>query len=358
MSVDVNFEDLTVNLSGKPILHGVNLRVPAGAFVTLLGPSGSGKTTTLNVVAGFVERAGGHVRVGGRAIDAIPAHARNIGFLFQNYALFPHMTVGENIAFPLRARKIPAARRREMVAASLELVQLPDMNARSVQSLSGGQQQRVALARALVFNPSLLLLDEPLAALDKQLRETMQLELRRIQVETGTTTIAVTHDQVEAMSMSDLIAIMNDGRVVQVGAPEEVYRHPADLFVATFLGEANLLPVEAGQVVGLRHRSSASSEDGTGVIRPEDVVLLTAPSEDSVTGEVLTHVYQGNRRRVTVRCESLAEPLVVSVPPSGSDLTVGQSVEVAVRGTQIHVVPRTTAVDAGRTAPVPVVAEH
>jgi putative spermidine/putrescine transport system ATP-binding protein len=341
MSVNVTFDNLTVDLGGNRILDGVDMEIPAGSFVTLLGPSGSGKTTTLNVLAGFVDRSGGHVLVGDRTIDDVPTHERNIGFLFQNYALFPHMNVGDNIAFPLQARKISAGQRKQMVADALRLVQLPDMQGRSIRSLSGGQQQRVALARALVFNPALLLLDEPLAALDKQLREAMQLELKRIQLETGTTTVAVTHDQVEAMSMADLVAIMNAGRLAQVGTPEQVYRRPADLFVATFLGEANLLPVSKGRVVGFRHRATPSLSDGTGVVRPEDVRLFAQPQDDTVSGRVELSVFQGNRRRVSVRCAGIESPLVVSAPPDLFPAEVGQEVHVALRGESLHVVPGT-----------------
>lgn len=338
MSVNVTFQDLTVDLGGNRILDGVDMEIPAGSFVTLLGPSGSGKTTTLNVLAGFIERSGGHVRVGDKTIDDVPAHKRNIGFLFQSYALFPHMNVGDNIAFPLQARKTSAARRKELVADALRLVQLPGMEGRSITSLSGGQQQRVALARALVFKPLLLLLDEPLAALDKQLREAMQLELKRIQLETETTTIAVTHDQVEAMSMADLVAIMNAGRLAQVGTPEEVYRRPGDLFVATFLGEANLLPVHDGHVRAFRHRATPNLREGTGVVRPEDVALFPTPQEDTVVGRVELSVFQGTRRRVSVRCAGLDSPLVVSAPPNMFVGEVGHDVHVALRGESLHVV--------------------
>jgi putative spermidine/putrescine transport system ATP-binding protein len=213
------------------------------------------------------------------------------------------------------------------------------MQNRAIRSLSGGQQQRVALARALVFNPALLLLDEPLAALDKQLREAMQLELKRIQLQTGTTTVAVTHDQVEAMSMADLVAIMNAGRLAQVGTPEEVYRRPADLFVATFLGEANLLPVEDGRVVGFRHRATPSLPNGTGVVRPEDVQLFAEPQDDTASGRVELSVFQGTRRRVSVRCAGLDLPLVASAPADLVPAEVGGEVHVALRGRSLHVVP-------------------
>jgi putative spermidine/putrescine transport system ATP-binding protein len=242
------------------------------------------------------------------------------------------MSVGENIAFPLRARKIPADRRKDMVDAALHLVQLPDMRNRSVGSLSGGQQQRVALARALVFEPTLLLLDEPLAALDKQLREAMQLELKRIQVETGTTTISVTHDQVEAMSMSDLVAIMNQGRLAQVGTPEEVYRQPADLFVATFLGEANLLEVRSGGLAGFGSAATTSRPEGIAVVRPEDIELVPgSAAPGTVEGKVEHSVFQGNRRRLSVRCASLPDPVVVSGSPERGNVGVGDAVGLRLR---------------------------
>jgi ABC-type spermidine/putrescine transport systems, ATPase components len=344
MSVAVTFDQLTVDLGGNRILDGVDLTIPAGSLVTLLGPSGSGKTTTLNVLAGFTKRSGGHVLVDGDAIDDLPPHKRNIGFLFQNYGLFPHMTVSENIGFPLRARKLPAARRRELVAQALDLVQLPGMQERSIGSLSGGQQQRVALARALVFEPGLLLLDEPLAALDKQLREAMQFELKRIQTETGTTTVAVTHDQVEAMSMADLVAIMNDGRIAQVGTPEEVYRRPADLFVATFLGEANLLPVDHGRVVGFGNPVDGGTNlpaDVVAVVRPEDVEIVDATPDftGTLTATVESVVFQGSRRRVTVRSTVDTKSVVISAPANGPALDIDAVVAIRLRGDRVHAVP-------------------
>jgi putative spermidine/putrescine transport system ATP-binding protein len=313
MSVSVSITSLTVHLSGTRILDQVDLMVPAGSFVTLLGPSGSGKTTTLNVLAGFAEATSGHVLLGDRPLDGLPASKRDIGFVFQNYALFPHLTVAQNVEFPLLARKIPKERRRELVAGALELVRLPETGPRPVRSLSGGQQQRIALARALVFSPSLLLLDEPLAALDKQLREAMQIELKRIQRETGTTTIAVTHDQAEALSMSDLVAIMNGGRIEQVGSPEEVYRRPATRFVAEFLGEANLLEVRSGRVeaFGLPVQGAA---EGTTIIRPEDLVLTDAATA-TVKATVTGVVYQGSRLRLSATADGCTRPLVVTAVP-------------------------------------------
>lgn len=344
MSVTVSIEDLDVRIDGNHILDHVSLTVAAGSFVTLLGPSGSGKTTTLNVLAGFIRKTGGQVRFDDRVIDDLPPHERNIGFLFQNYALFPHMTVGQNIEFPLQARRIPANKRRALVSDALELVRLPHLTDRSVRSLSGGQQQRVALARALVFEPSLLLLDEPLAALDKQLRETMQVELKRIQTESGTTTLAVTHDQVEAMSLADVVAIMDQGQIVQLGSPEEVYRRPATLFVARFLGEANLIPVADDKAVAIGTPIDSAGGKVIAVARPEDLDLVDKDAPGPRTEGTVEHVvYQGTRYRVTVRCAGLDAPLVVSFPPHEhlDRVSAGDTVHVAVREGILHTVPDT-----------------
>ncbi|WP_218617512.1 ABC transporter ATP-binding protein [Cryptosporangium aurantiacum] len=329
----MSIDRLTVDLGGARILDEVSLTVPAGCFATLLGPSGSGKTTTLNVLAGFTDPGSGDVRIGGRSLTGVPPHRREIGVVFQNYALFPHLSVGRNIEFPLLARKVDRATRRERVAEALRLVHLPDVADRSVRSLSGGQQQRIALARALVFAPQLLLLDEPLAALDKQLREAMQLELKRIQRETGTTTIAVTHDQVEALSMSDIVAIMQDGKIVQVGSPEEVYRRPATRFVAGFLGEANLLPVVDGKTALFGNPVDGS---GTTVLRPEDLELTAADHPGTVAATVTEVVYQGARLRLTVAADGT--PIVVSAVPG--DLAhrpeIGDAVGVRHRGGELR----------------------
>lgn len=340
MSVSVEIDGLCVRLSGTSILRGVDLAVPAGSFLTLLGPSGSGKTTTLNVLAGFTAPSSGRVLLGARPIDGVPPNKRDIGLVFQNYALFPHLNVARNVEFPLLARKIDKQRRRELVARALELVQLSDAGPRSVRSLSGGQQQRVALARALVFSPALLLLDEPLAALDKHLREAMQLELKRIQRETGTTTIAVTHDQVEALSMSDLVAIMDGGRIEQIGTPEEVYHRPATAFVARFLGEANLLPVRGGRVEALALPVEGSAE-GTTVVRPENLALAGAGDVGAVPGTVGDVVFQGHRWRVTVTVTGLAKPLVLSAPVTASGPLPATGDQVSVRHTGAG--PRTLA---------------
>src|SRR5580698_10457944 len=235
-------------------VRGISLDIRSGEFLTLLGPSGSGKTTMLMMIAGFEVPTAGDIAIDGRSVVTLPPHKRNIGMVFQSYALFPHLTVADNIAFPLKQRGVDRATRARLVEESLELVQLPGYQARYPRQLSGGQQQRVALARAIVFRPRLLLMDEPLGALDKQLRESLQLEMRRLHADLGITFIYVTHDQQEALTMSDRIAVMNHGLIAQIGTPEDLYDRPCDQFVASFIGESNFFPcvvlgIEDGMVV-------------------------------------------------------------------------------------------------------------
>ena len=238
----LQIRDLTKSYDGKSLaLDRVSLTARRGEFVTFLGPSGSGKTTTLMVIAGFEAADGGSITVDGVALDGVPPHKRGIGVVFQNYALFPHRTALQNVMFPLLMRRVPKAAAARRAQEMLDLVGLADFGARHPRALSGGQQQRVALARALVFDPSLLLLDEPLGALDKNLREQMQLEIKRIQRSLRVTTVFVTHDQSEAMAMSDRIIVFEGGRIRQDGAPMEVYHHPRTEFVARFVGDSNLL---------------------------------------------------------------------------------------------------------------------
>src|SRR6266481_916635 len=224
-------------------LDNVTLKVAPREFVSLLGPSGSGKTTLLGLLGGFIQPSSGSIHFGDRDVTFLPPHKRDIGIVFQNYALFPHMNVGENVAFPLRARRLPKAGWPEKVRAALAMVGLAGYEERGVAQLSGGQRQRVALARAIIFEPRLILMDEPLSALDKQLRESMQIELRELHKRIGATIIYVTHDQREALTMSDRVAVLKDGRLVQIDRPERLHDHPADSFVASFIGEASLLPV-------------------------------------------------------------------------------------------------------------------
>jgi putative spermidine/putrescine transport system ATP-binding protein len=222
-------------------VRGIDLEVAPGEFLTLLGPSGSGKTTTLRLIAGLLPPTSGTIELAGRDVTLIPPHQRDIGVVFQNYALFPHLTAGQNVAFPLEMRRLSRTDARELVEKAFSLVQLSGYENRYPRQLSGGQQQRVALARALVFAPRLLLMDEPLGALDKKLRDQLQFEIKRIHQELGVTVVYVTHDQEEALVMSDRIAIFNDGKIAQIGLPQDIYRRPSSLFVADFIGEANVL---------------------------------------------------------------------------------------------------------------------
>ncbi|MBP6894636.1 MAG: ABC transporter ATP-binding protein [Gammaproteobacteria bacterium] len=238
----VELDQIHHRYAGSVAVESVSLQIRPGELVALLGPSGCGKTTLLRIVAGLMRQSGGQVRIGGEVVDALPTNERGAGIVFQNYALFPHMTVLANVAYGLRARGVAAAEARATAERMLAMVQMSAFAQRHPRELSGGQQQRVALARTLAVQPRVLLLDEPFAALDKNLRLDMQIEIRRIQRELGITTILVTHDQEEAMSMADRIAVMHAGRVEQFDTPEAIYDRPASLFVATFIGTANLLP--------------------------------------------------------------------------------------------------------------------
>ncbi|RLF55767.1 MAG: polyamine ABC transporter ATP-binding protein [Thermoplasmata archaeon] len=241
MAAQLSLHDVTKTFGDVKAVNRVSLDVQQGEFLTLLGPSGSGKTTTLNMIAGFEIPTSGQILLKDRDITSVAPNNRGIGMVFQNYALFPHMTVFDNIAFPLKMRKVPRQEIRERTEEVLELVELPGFEKRYPNQLSGGQQQRIALARALVFRPDILLMDEPLGALDKKLRDHMKLEIKHLQESLHITVIYVTHDQEEALTMSDRIAIMNNGQIVQLDNPAELYEAPASLFVADFIGESNFL---------------------------------------------------------------------------------------------------------------------
>jgi len=302
----LRFEGIAKSYGSVAALLPTDLAVAAGEFLTLLGPSGSGKTTLLNLTAGYVEPSAGRVVLGGRDITDLPARARNIGMVFQSYALFPHMSVADNIAYGLKVRRRPAGEIRVKVETVLALVDLQGYGARAIQQLSGGQQQRVALARALVIEPDVLLMDEPLGALDRQLRRNVQLELRRLHEEHRRTTLYVTHDQEEALILSDRIAIMRAGRIEQIGEAPELYSNPVNAFVASFMGESNLLAatvreahagVVALDVPALRRtvRCKAPSPLREGqsarlLVRPEHVEL-GKPGEGTAT--VKEAVYLG-----------------------------------------------------------------
>lgn len=238
----IAFQGVAKRYGRVDALRDFSLQVTAGEFVTFLGPSGSGKTTALNILAGFVEPTAGDVSIDGQSITRLPTEKRNVGMVFQSYSLFPHMDVRDNVGFPLRMRGVARAERRRRAEAALEMVRLPGYGDRKPHELSGGQRQRVAFARAVVFEPKVLLMDEPLGALDLKLREAMQDEIRLVQRRIGCTVIYVTHDQGEALAMSDRIAVMNEGRIEQVGTPAEIYDRPRNAFVAQFVGETNFLP--------------------------------------------------------------------------------------------------------------------
>ena len=284
-------------------LDDVSLDVASGEFLTLLGPSGSGKTTLLMVLAGFVRPDCGSVRFGETEMVLAPPHKRDIGMVFQNYALFPHMTVAGNVAYPLKLRKVARGEAEERVRRALDLVQLGELGERRIDQLSGGQKQRVALARAIVFEPRILLMDEPLSALDKKLREQMQIELRHLHERLGMTTVYVTHDQREALTMSDRVAVIDSGRFVQIDRPRELYERPKTRFVADFVGESSFLPVDvAGGEAWLGERKlilaapPAAAARQYLVVRPEKMdILLGGESEglNVLEGRVKEHVYQG-----------------------------------------------------------------
>jgi spermidine/putrescine ABC transporter ATP-binding subunit len=238
---DVFIQNVSKHFGDIKAVDQVTFSIKGGEFLTLLGPSGSGKTTLLNMIAGFFRPTNGVILIGEKDITALPPEKRDVGMTFQNYALFPHMTVAENIAFPLKMKKVPKQEIVDKIKKALELVRLSGFESRHPKQLSGGQQQRISLARSIVFDPSLLLMDEPLGALDKKLRQHMQLELKQLQRKLQMTVVYVTHDQEEALTMSDRIAVMNEGRIEQIDTPDEIYQHPKNWFVADFIGESNFL---------------------------------------------------------------------------------------------------------------------
>ena len=295
-------EGLTMRYGAHTVVDGLDLAVRRGEFISLLGPSGCGKTTTLQMIAGFVHPLAGSIHLDGVDLTEVKPNKRGLGVVFQSYALFPHYTAAQNVAFGLEMRNVPPAERARRVAEALDLVGLSGFADRHPKRMSGGQQQRVALARALVIKPSILLLDEPLSNLDAKLREEMQIELRSIQRTVGTTTLLVTHDQSEAMALSDRIVVMNEGRVEQIGRPEEVYAQPASPFVASFLGKTNVL---AGDVVersdrpavvidGEEHALAAPHSAGpvNVQIRPERI-RFSAAGARGIRGRVKSRVFQG-----------------------------------------------------------------
>ena len=328
-----------------PAVANISLTIEPGEFMTLLGPSGSGKTTTLNLIAGFETLTEGTITLNGVDVGNLPPHKRNLGMLFQNYALFPHMTVAQNVAYPLRERKLPKDEIARRVAEVLELVQLPGRDDNYPSQLSGGQQQRVALARAIVFNPKALLLDEPLGALDRNLRAALQTEIRRIHREVGSTFVFVTHDQEEAMNLSDRIALFNNGHIEQVGSPEQLYRAPETLFTARFLGDSNVFdlgdspfdakagwegqswsvePSTVAEHPGVRSRSAI-------VVRPEDVCIArdraSVPAgANTVDATVRDLEYMGSYRTAMLALGQAGQAGRARIDALDSTLSLGDQV--------------------------------
>jgi putative spermidine/putrescine transport system ATP-binding protein len=303
----VSLERLVKRYGDVEAVAGIDLEIRNGEFFSMLGPSGSGKTTTLRMIAGFELPTEGRVLLQGQDVTGVPPFDRDVNTVFQDYALFPHMTVGQNVAYGLVIRKVPSAEREARVREAMRMVRLEGYERRRPGQLSGGQRQRVALARALVNRPRVLLLDEPLGALDLKLREEMQIELKAIQSQVGITFIYVTHDQEEALTMSDRLAVFNNGRIEQVGSPADVYEHPATTFVAGFVGTSNLLKGEAA--------ASVLGSEGTFTVRPEKIRLAAtdeepASDEQSALGQVREVVYLGSDTRYIVALDAGGELVV------------------------------------------------
>jgi putative spermidine/putrescine transport system ATP-binding protein len=355
MGAAVSFIGLEKRYGTVKALMPTTLEILSGEFFAIIGPSGSGKSTLLGVTAGFIPASAGQILVNGRDLVGEPPYTRNIGMVFQNYSLFPHMTVAENIAFPLKMRGKPAAEIDGKVARMLEAVRLADFGSRRPQQLSGGQQQRVALARAAVYDPLLLLMDEPLGALDKNLREEMQEEIKRFQAAIGTTVIYVTHDQQEAACMADRIAVMNNGAIIQIATPRELYENPRTSFVASFLGEANLMKIDqitgggvngcTARVLGGRIVRTASAtlppSRSALLVRPENITIgdERGAAENRFQGEIADVVYTAGSVRYRVR---LGDDLVLTVRvPSRHGIVLqelGDTVTVAWRASDTIIV--------------------
>ncbi|MFT5066843.1 MAG: putative spermidine/putrescine transport system ATP-binding protein [Reinekea sp.] len=344
----VEFERVQKSYDGENlVVKDLNLAMPKGEFLTMLGPSGSGKTTCLMMLAGFETATHGEIRLDGVSINHIPPHKRGIGMVFQNYALFPHMTVAENLSFPLEVRKMGKSIREEKVMRALGMVQMQDFAGRRPTQLSGGQQQRIALARALVFEPELVLMDEPLGALDKQLRETLQFEITHLAHELGITVVYVTHDQTEALTMSDRVAVFDDGRIQQLAPPDELYESPQNSFVAQFIGENNTLDgvvqeikgntcivkLDSGDIIDAIPVNVSAVGDRTKVsIRPERVEFDKNRLQEgahTLKAEVLEFIYMGDIFRTRLRVAGMDNFVIKSRnAPDQVRLVPGQQIEI------------------------------
>ncbi|MFA8444139.1 ABC transporter ATP-binding protein [Yoonia sp.] len=344
----VEFERVQKSYDGETlVVKDLNLSMPKGEFLTMLGPSGSGKTTCLMMLAGFETATHGDIRLDGQPINNIPPHKRGIGMVFQNYALFPHMTVAENLSFPLEVRKIGKSDREAKVKRALDMVQMGAFGGRRPAQLSGGQQQRIALARALVFEPELVLMDEPLGALDKQLRETLQFEITRLAHDLGITVVYVTHDQTEALTMSDRVAVFEAGRIQQLAPPDELYEAPSNSFVAQFIGENNTLEgvvtavngdictvkLDSGDIIDAKPVNVSSVGERTKVsIRPERVEYNRERLSDdahTLKAEVLEFIYMGDIFRTRLRVAGTDDFVVKTRnAPDQRRLKPGEQIEI------------------------------
>jgi putative spermidine/putrescine transport system ATP-binding protein len=340
----VRLEGINKHYGSVTALSTIDLHVHEGEFLTLLGPSGSGKTTILNLIAGMVRPSTGRIFLRDIDVTDLPASQRQLGMVFQNYALMPHMTIFENVAFPLRVRRVPGAEIRRRVTEVLDIVQLPNVAGRKPRELSGGQQQRVAIARAMVYNPSIILMDEPLGALDRKLREQLQLEIKRLHERLGITMLYVTHDQEEALVMSDRICLMNHGRIEQLDVPKQLYFRPASVFAAQFLGESNILsgtvtaahPVATVRGVdGNLLRAAVPSPVNAGaelhmLVRPETIAVLEAgePATNQLHGIVGEVVFVGSMTRYLIRLPDGTDLIVKQAAGSRFSLNVGEPVRI------------------------------
>ncbi len=344
----VEFERVQKSYDGETlVVKDLNLSMPKGEFLTMLGPSGSGKTTCLMMLAGFETATHGDIRLDGNPINNIPPHKRGIGMVFQNYALFPHMTVAENLSFPLEVRKIGKSEREAKVKRALDMVQMGDFGGRRPAQLSGGQQQRIALSRALVFEPELVLMDEPLGALDKQLRETLQFEITRLAHDLGITVVYVTHDQTEALTMSDRVAVFEAGRIQQLAPPDELYEAPINSFVAQFIGENNTMEgvvtavngdvctvkLDSGDVIDAKPINVSAVGERTKVsIRPERVEFnrdRLHANAHTLKAEVLEFIYMGDIFRTRLRVAGMDDFIVKTRnAPDQRRLTPGEQLEI------------------------------
>ncbi|WP_306114280.1 MULTISPECIES: ABC transporter ATP-binding protein [unclassified Roseovarius] len=344
----VEFERVQKSYDGETlVVKDLNLSLPKGEFLTMLGPSGSGKTTCLMMLAGFETATHGEIRLDGREINNIPPHKRGIGMVFQNYALFPHMTIAENLSFPLEVRKMGKSDREAKVKRALDMVEMGAFGGRRPAQLSGGQQQRIALARALVFEPELVLMDEPLGALDKQLREKMQFEITNLAHSLGITTVYVTHDQTEALTMSDRVAVFDDGRIQQIAPPDQLYEEPDNSFVAQFIGENNtlmgtvkeikgdqaLVELDDGEVIDCKPVNVSAVGERTRVsIRPERVEFnkdRLQKGAHTLKAEVLEFIYMGDIFRTRLRVAGNDEFIVKTRnAPDQVRLKPGEQIEV------------------------------